>query len=183
MKNVKLILALFLIASLFGCSSPAKVDNMVYTGGQKTYPDEIKQNLEIATTTGGKETNPLWISEIDNESLQAALQQSLDQQGLLSESGKYSLDVTLVAADQPAFGSDLKVRTVIKYEITEISSARVIFEETISADHTATMGDAFAAVKRLRLANEGSVRTNIEMFLDKLSNLDDKVRLSMLHAK
>jgi len=159
------------------------VDNMVYTGSQKTYPSEIERNIEIITTTGGKETNPMWTSEIDNESLQAALQRSLDQQGLLSESGSYKLDVTLIEADQPIFGLNFKVTTVIRYVITEISSAKIIFEESITAQFTATVGDAFVAIKRLRLANEGSVRTNIEMFLNRLSNLDNKVRLSMLYAK
>ncbi len=183
MRKLRLILALFLVASLFGCASPAMVDNMVYTGSQKTYPSEIENNMEIRTTKGGKETNPMWTSEIDNESLQAALQRSLDQQGLLSETGNYKLDVTLIAADQPIFGLNFKVTTVIRYVITEAGSANIIFEESITAQFTATVGDAFVAIKRLRLANEGSVRTNIEMFLNRLSKLDNKVRLSMLYAK
>ncbi len=152
---------------------------MAYLGDQKSYPSELEQNIEIKPTTGGKATNPLWKSEIDNESLQATLEKSLDQQGLLSATGDYQLNVILLETDQPIFGLNFKVTTVIQYVITEVSNGTVVFDEPITAQFTATMDDAFVAVKRLRLANEGSIRANIELFLDRLSKMDNEIRLTM----
>ena len=42
------------------------------------------------------------------------------------------------------------------------------------AKHTAKASDAFAGVKRLRLANEGSAKENINMVLAELAKLDLK---------
>ncbi len=46
-----------------------------------------------------------------------------------------------------------------------------MLKETIEASYTAGFSDSAIAVKRLRLANEGSVRTNIHELLKALSNL------------
>jgi hypothetical protein len=48
----------------------------------------------------------------------------------------------------------------------------MLFDETIIAPYTATIGDAFVAIKRLRLANEGSGRKNVEGLMNKLSELE-----------
>ena len=47
----------------------------------------------------------------------------------------------------------------------------MVLNETVVAPYTATIGDAFAAIKRLRLANEGSGKANIQGLLDKLAEL------------
>jgi len=64
-----------------------------------------------------------------------------------------------------------------------VESESVVFDETVITPYTATVDDAFAGVKRLRLANEGSAQKNIEEFLNKLSELQidaDEVSLSKL---
>ncbi|MFI4891262.1 MAG: hypothetical protein ACHQIL_12090 [Steroidobacterales bacterium] len=45
-------------------------------------------------------------------------------------------------------------------------------DESITTDFSATTSDAFAAVKRLRLANEGAARANITEGLRRLSAVD-----------
>lgn len=50
-------------------------------------------------------------------------------------------------------------------------SNEVIFQGNVSTTHTATMGEAFAGAKRLRLANEGAARANIKEGLRRLSQL------------
>lgn len=179
MFKIRIVSTLLAVVFLYGCASPARVDNMAYLGGQKTYPSEFESNVEIMPTTGGKATNPLWASQVDNESLKAALKKSLDQQGLFSDTGNYQLDVTLLAVDQPILGFNFKVTTVIRYVITDTINDKVLLEEPITAQFTATVSDAFVGVERLRLANEGAIRTNIELFLNRLSKLDGKIRLSM----
>ncbi len=57
-----------------------------------------------------------------------------------------------------------------------------ILKETIIASYTAGFSDSVVAVKRLRLANEGSARENIHEFLKALSNLKiekNQVSISM----
>ena len=59
----------------------------------------------------------------------------------------------------------------MEYTLVEVATNKVILREVIRAPFTAGVGDAFAGVKRLRLANEGSARANIESFLKRLSAL------------
>ena len=69
------------------------------------------------------------------------------------------------------FGMNLTVTTYVNYVLTDSSNNTVILNETIEAPYTATVGDSFAAIKRLRLANEGSGKENIKGLLEKLSAL------------
>ena len=166
-------LALILVASIYlsGCASSAKMENMAYQGQPKDYSEKLKKNVEIASVSGGEETNPAWTSEISDEEFSGAIKQSLLWQGLLADDGRYELEVKLLEVDQPLFGFDLTVTTHVQYILTDTKDGAVIFDETIVAPHTATMDDSFAAVKRLRLANEGSGKKNIRSFLWKLSKL------------
>ena len=64
----------------------------------------------------------------------------------------------------------------MRYEISDSTTGVLFFEALITAQYTTTMDDAFSAVRRLRLANEGAVRKNIELSLQKLSELDTQSR-------
>ena len=46
---------------------------------------------------------------------------------------------------------------------------KVVLDKVVVADYTATMGDSFWGIKRLRLANEGSAKNNIEKLIRSLS--------------
>ena len=65
-------------------------------------------------------------------------------------------------------GFNLTVTSHVNYSVLERDSGNPYFLTTVTAPYTATVGDAFAAVTRLRLANEGSIRSNIQIFLDEL---------------
>ncbi|MFC6684205.1 hypothetical protein ACFQGA_06740 [Marinobacter koreensis] len=157
---------------LSGCASGAKMGNMVYEGPVKAYDTALQSNVNVANVSGGEDTNPAWTSEIDNDAFAGALKQSLRKQGLLSGSGRYQLEALLLEVDQPMFGLDFKVTTHVKYILTDRkNNGAVVLNETIVAPYTATVGDAFVAIKRLRLANEGSGKANIQNLLEKLSEL------------
>jgi|TARA_R100000049_G_C1956858_1_gene114438 hypothetical protein len=163
------------LAALFylsGCASGAKMGNMVYDGPNKAYDTVLESNVHVTNVSGGQKTNPAWTSEIDNDAFAGALQQSLRNQGLLAGDGRYQLEALLLEVDQPVFGLNFEVTTHVKYILTDReSNGSVIMNETIVAPFTATVGDAFAAIKRLRLANEGSGKANINGLLEKLSEL------------
>jgi len=172
---MKLLKNIFAVATCFylaACSSGAKVENMIYKGEKQQYNSEIKENVTLASVTGGEETNPAWTSEISDESFSGAIIKSLKNQGLYSENGKYNLSVEMVEVDQPIVGFDMTVTTVVQYVLTEKSSGEIILDKKVSATYTATVGDAFLGTERLKLANEGSGQKNITGLIDLLAGLN-----------
>jgi hypothetical protein len=181
MKFVKHTLAIATCFYLAGCASGAQVENMIYKGDAKEYAAEIKSNVALSSVKGGEETNPAWTSEISDETFSGAIKQSLVDQGLYSENGKYSLSVEMIEIDQPLFGFNMTVTTVVKYILKEKSSGEVLLDEEVNAPYTATVGDAFSGVERLKLANEGSGKKNIEALINLLSELNidiDKISMA-----
>lgn len=176
MNNLmKLLSTAFVVLFLAGCATGAKMENMTYSGGaegQITYDEPLKDQVAVESVAGGKKTNPAWTSEIDNVAFEGALKASLESQGLYSESGRYQLSAELLKVDQPMFGLDFTVTTYVKYQLLDTQTDKVVFSKTIAAPYTATVGDAFAGVKRLRLANEGSGKENIRKLLSELSGVD-----------
>lgn len=172
MLNVRIMVVLAALFYLSGCATGAKMENMVYDGPAKEFDVGLENNMGVSNVTGGEETNPAWTSEIDNDAFSGALKESLLAQGLLSDKGRYQLEVTMLKVDQPMFGLDFEVTTHVRYLLTDPENDdAVVLDETIVAPYTATVGDAFVAIKRLRLANEGSGKANIAGLLDKLSEL------------
>lgn len=171
MKSIQLSFVLVICVYLLGCASGAKMENMEFQGNQKTYPQTLKDNIEVAEVSGGKKTNPAWTSQISNEAFSGALKNTLISQGLFSVNGKYQLDVQMIKVEQPMFGFDLQVITEVRYTLSNRENSKVVMEEVISAPYTATVSDSFVATDRLRLANEGSAKQNIEYLLNKLSEL------------
>ncbi|MEO4047890.1 hypothetical protein AAFN46_12470 [Pseudomonas sp. CAU 1711] len=171
-----LCLSLFSLL-LTGCASSAKIEGMTVGESQargNTYSASLQDNLQVGEVKGGQETNPMWTSEIGGAEFQGALKQSLDNAGLLSDNGDapYVLTANLVRVDQPLFGLDFEVTSSVEYVLVDKASGKELFRETLRTPYTAGVGDAFIAVKRLRLANEGSARENISALLKRLSALN-----------
>ncbi len=61
----------------------------------------------------------------------------------------------------------------MNYKVFDPSGQPLVLA-TIDTPYTADFSAAFVAAERLRLANEGSIRTNISQFLDKLRQADVK---------
>ncbi len=170
MNKLTIALASILALSLYGCASGAKFENMAYTESSgMSYDRALKHEVKVKPVQGGEETNPLWTSEISAEAFQKAVEMSLSSQGLLSGSGRYKLKVILSKVDQPLFGLDLTVTTHVNYILVDTKTDKIIFDEEIVTPYTATFSDSAIAIKRLRLANEGSGKKNIEGLLKKLS--------------
>jgi hypothetical protein len=133
--------------------------------------------MGVAAVEGGKDTNPAWTSQIDDDSFKEALTASLQAAGLLGEQGdaRYEIRASLVGVEQPFLGFDMTVTTTVRYSVKDLTTGAVVFEESISAPHTATVGDAFVGTTRLRLANEGSAKKNIVQLIEKLNGLALKV--------
>ena len=181
MKFVKQTLAIATCFYLAGCASGAQVENMIYKGDKQEYSSEIKENVVLSSVTGGEDTNPAWTSEISDKAFSGAIKESLVNEGLYSDNGKYSLSVEMVEIDQPSFGFDMTVTTIVKYILKDESSGEVVLSKEVNAPYTATIGDAFSGVERLKLANEGSGRKNIEELIKLLSDLNIEIdKISMV---
>ncbi|WP_315808553.1 hypothetical protein [Pseudomonas sp. C9-3] len=69
------------------------------------------------------------------------------------------------------FGFNFTVTSTVEYSLVENAGGRVVWQETVKEPFTAGVGDAFYGVTRLRLANEGSARANINTLLQRLGGL------------
>lgn len=179
---IRHIFLLCIACYLAGCASGAKIDSMVYNLEQKQYPATFNNNVSLGEVSGGKETNPLWTSQIDNEAFSGAIIQSLQSQGLYAERGTYSLNAELIKVKQPLFSGNTTVATSVKYRLTDLSSNKVILDELIEAAYTAKLSEAFIGVQRLRLANEGSIKNNIAALLEKLATMDIDMKITLAES-
>lgn len=186
MSVLRLFSVCLFAAVLTGCASSAKVESMTVSessASPQSFDPALQSNLQLDEVKGGSQTNPLWTSEIAGADFQVALRQSLDNAGLLSQANQapLSLSANLLRVDQPMFGLDFTVTTVVEYVLVDKASGAVLLRETLTTPYTAGVGDAFVAVKRLRLANEGAAKENIAALLKRLGAL--KVDASQVSLK
>ncbi len=157
-----------------GCASAAKPEAMVVTTapGGKAFPSPLMHAMCVRNVTGGEKTNALWVSKVDNDGFRNALNFSLASAGLnapAANSCPFSIDVNLLGLSQPSMGFDMTVTAHVNYKVYD-SKAQPVLLETIDSPFTATMKDAFVGVERLRMANEGAIRTSIQSFFGKLQD-------------
>jgi len=167
------IFTLALLAlTLTACASPSDPTRMVAQVNQTTRI-EASSNLygevSVGDVSGGRETNPLWTSQVSTEDFAEALRQSFAAHAMLStDTGVFRLDAQLVELKQPLVGFDMTVNSKVQYTLTNVQTNEVVYDRTVEENFTARMGDAFVGVERLRLANEGSIRTNIETMISEI---------------
>jgi len=177
MKTGARLAALALLAGLGACATAADPGAMTVSATPQTaaapaapFPVALQHAMCVRNVTGGEETNPMWVSKVDDNGFKTALSGSLDSAGLSAPAGgncAFPVDVNLLGLSQPSFGFDMTVTSHVNYKVYDASGQPYVLA-TIDAPYTAKMGDAFLGVERLKLANEGSIRTSIEMFFDKL---------------
>ncbi|MCG8323329.1 MAG: hypothetical protein MI921_27770 [Cytophagales bacterium] len=171
----RLLITGLLLIGVSACAAPAKVENMVVQAATVDAPADpsLSGAICVASVTGGEETNPLWTSEVDDADFKAALQGSLANSGLLaadSDNCNYELEANLLGLAQPSFGFSFEVTAHVNYSIFTRGARDPYLLETVTASHTATVGDAFFGIRRLRLANEGAIQNNIKQYIDIVMN-------------
>ena len=173
------LIALSLVAAcsvITGCASPAQVSNMRATEylDQAQTPSALRHAIDIEDISGGKGTNPLWTSQVSQDAFRQALEQSLQSAGLLTQgqNGRYRLVANLDGLRQPLFGVSMTVSSKVHYSLVDTRDNRTVYEKTIDTPYTAAFTDALTGVKRLRLANEGAIRKNIEALIGDLQRMN-----------
>ena len=174
-RFVQLASFLAVMLVLGGCAGPARVDQMQTTSSMAARTaaanSPMKEAISVKDVTGGKETNPLWISNVSSADFSRALEASLKDAGLLSannQGSKYLLVAHLQKLDQPFAGASMTVTATVQYTLIDRVTNKDVFSRTVSLPYTAAWNAAFAGAERLRLANEGAIRVNIQDLIDAL---------------
>ncbi len=173
---MKKVLFIFAFSFLIGCAKPAEVQKMVYQRSQPvlmSIDSPIRETIVIENVVGGQGTK--WRSKVGNSEFREALRRSLDHEGALASDprdAKYVLNATLVELDQPFTGINPTVSSIVKYQLIDLKSGKPIFDEVIVSSYTTKFSDDYwSGSKRLKMANEGSIRENISAFIKKLGTL------------
>ena len=162
---MKKIVAIFSVVLLAGCATPAAVEQMAVSLPITQTNPALKNSVAVAEVTGGRDTNPMWTSQVSSDAFRRALEQSLESAGMFSKiiaGSKYQLTADLTRLDQPMIGFDMTVGSSVRYSLIETQSRKEVYARVIQISYTAKMSDAFIGSQRLKLANEGSVKANIE---------------------
>lgn len=167
------IAGLLAIAALLGgCASGSKPDAMV---AQVVAPVHKSDGDVSIAVSGGKETSKMGASQISNDAFAQALRDSIEKAGLFSgvtaDGSRYRLTSFIGKVDQPMFGLSFTVKMEVSYALKDTKSGSTVWTKDINSEYTATPGQAFAAVERLRLANEGAARENIRQALTEMAAL------------
>ncbi|HVV34615.1 MAG TPA: hypothetical protein VHC73_15415 [Vitreimonas sp.] len=164
------IAALGAVLMLAACASGARPERIVATNVvQFDAGDPMHASMSVEQAQGGSETNPMWMSNLSNESFRAGLEASLRNAGLLADgSPRFHVVANLQNVDRPMAGFDMTVTTTVRYTVTPVDGGAPIFDDVVSASGTAHMGDAFMGTERLQMAIEASARENITEFIRRL---------------
>lgn len=157
---------------LAGCVAGARSTAMVAPVTDKTLVSAshpLHEALVVNAVTGGSETNPIWKSKVSSSNFRGALETSLNLTTMLAhDAGRFTVDADLVELDQPTLAINFDVKTTVRYTIRSRTDNSVVWRETIVTNYEAVFTDSFVRSERLRLANEGSVKTNIGQFIERL---------------
>jgi hypothetical protein len=163
------LIALLLVT---GCAAPARIEQMaVHLPNSVIADTPLKKSVAVTEVTGGRETNPMWSSQVSSESFQRALELSLRNVGLsdpLISANKYHLTADILQVSQPMLGIDMTVTANVRYSLIDTTTRKEVFSKVITGTYTAKFSDAFAGVERLKLANEGAAKTNIQLLVNDL---------------
>jgi hypothetical protein len=162
--------SLIVIASLAGCATAAKPDAMVADKVAITHASNSDVSVAVS---GGKATSSMGASQISDDAFSKALSDSITQSGLFravaTSGGRYKLAAFIGKVDQPMLGLSMTVKMEVSYTLVDTQSGKTVWAKNVASEHTAKMGDAFAGVERLRLANEGAAKANIQQVISEIS--------------
>ena len=108
LRLVAIAAAAAALLNLAGCATPATSQAMtVKPGATAPANPRLRSSIAIAEVKGGKDTNPLWTSQVDAAGFRKALTDSLAIAGYLApdaSSARYKVSADLKSLDQPMMG-------------------------------------------------------------------------------
>lgn len=168
MKKLALAGLIAVSAFMAGCASPALTENMAVPATQLA-GKSFDASLQKAVAVTSVQSFAKYESFVSSDGFKQALKNSVDNAGLLAASGnKYELKAVMSNVELPAFAMDMKATITVDYVLSE-TGGKEVFKKSIVSVGIATAGEAFAGTKRLQMAIERSVQSNIGSFIEALS--------------
>lgn len=150
---------------LGGCVSNANSTSMVPT----SLPAVIKHAGSVSlNVTGSPQVSSMGTALIKTDDFAEAIKVALTQSEVFAkvapagQADDFHLEVVLVRIDQPMFGLNMTVTVESNWILTRTGDKSVIWQKAVISTYTAKVGEAFVGATRVRLANEGAARTNIQ---------------------
>src|SRR5205085_9204225 len=105
---------------LAACAAPADPTAMVPSNASVRHTFNRSVGVSVA---GGRETNPMWTSQVSSQDFRQALEASLQRYGVFSRvirnaGADYQLSVTLLRLKQPLVGFDMTVTAEVMWRLT-----------------------------------------------------------------
>jgi hypothetical protein len=165
--------ALALLCVFSACATPSQPTAMVVSG--VSVASKSSETVSI-TVTGGRVTSSTYAPQISDADFREALKQSILKSALFPQvlddsSGRYRLSAYIGALTQPIMGMSFTVDLEVSYTLVDSTTGKTVWQQSIATSSTATAHDSIVAVTRLRLANEGAARKNIEAAITAMGNL------------
>ena len=159
---------------LAGCATPSRPTEMVAVPPGPIHSSDRSVSV---TVSGGMDTSATLPSQISNEAFAQALRDSIQRSGLFAAIGsepapRYALSAFIGKLDQPLLGGAMTVTMEVSYSLTDTLSGKAVWTGSIESTYTAPFGEAIVGATRLRLANEGAARKNIEQTIEAISALN-----------
>lgn len=169
-----LLLASAFAIILTGCASPA--DRGAMTPQNLNIAKHHPYSLQVQTG-GGSDTGAMDSSNIADADLKAAIEDAVKQSKLFKtvvqgSGGDYELSVSVTSLSKPIFGASFTVDMETAWTLSKLSDRSVVLRKSIQSSGTATMGEAFAGVTRLRMAVEKAASANIRQGLQAIAALN-----------
>jgi hypothetical protein len=170
---IAVVTSVLVAASLLsGCATASKSEAMVAKPVAVTHASSGDVSVAVS---GGKDTSSMGASQISDDAFAQALRDSISQSGLFravaSTGGRYKLSAFIGKVDQPMMGFSMTVKMEVSYTLVDTMSGKAVWSKNIASEYTAKATAAFAGTTRLRLANEGAAKDNIEQALTQMSSL------------
>ena len=157
MKNILILLFMLCIT---GCVAS---DPNLMTPSEVSVTNQIMGTAQI-NVVGSNERI------ITNEAIRSAIENAIVQNSIFSNDSKqFRLNASVLAIENPLIGASLKAELRIRWVLYDTESSEEVFNEVISNEYIATMGDSIVALQRMKIANENVVKDNIRIALEKIS--------------
>ena len=166
------IALLFLVLVAPGCASAARAEEMIPTSFDVTSRHD---KSVVVSGDGGKTTSGWGQSEIGNDEFVQAVVQALQRSAVFAsvvqgQEADYRLHVVLGEVGAAKSDPEFTAQVTAAWTLTDRAGGKVL-DETIAAEGSATLGDAFVGIKRLQIMKERAARANIRLGIERLSKL------------
>lgn len=154
-----------------GCNTVIPHQNLL----PASYEVRQKHPVTVLVTATSPKVEAMSYYHFTGEDFATALAKALQDSGTFRQAattgeGDYRLEGHVGVEFQPA-GMSLTHRLRSSWKLVRKSDGKEVWNDLITTTHTATFGDAFAAMQRSRLATEGVAKKCIQEIVQRVSAL------------